>query len=78
MPLQDDGSTYSFGWAGSIGEDFTTELLRTFIDVTTVQEFFAFVDSKEVFATISQNLVFAFANGDIAYILAAHLPIRKN
>jgi acyl-homoserine lactone acylase PvdQ len=76
MPLQDDGSTYSFGWAGSIGEDFTTELLRKVIDATTVNEFFAFVDSKEVFASISQNLIFAFANGDIAYILAANFPIR--
>jgi acyl-homoserine lactone acylase PvdQ len=78
MPIQDDGSTYSLAWAGSIGEDFTTEVLRKFIDVTTIQEFFAYVDSKEVYASISQNLVLAFANGDIAYILGANLPIRKS
>jgi len=34
--MQDDGSTYSLAWAGSIGQDFTTELLRKVIDATTV------------------------------------------
>jgi acyl-homoserine lactone acylase PvdQ len=78
LPIQDDGSTYSLAWAGSIGEDFTIDLLRKLIDATTIQEFFAHIDSKEVYATISQNLVLAFANGDIAYILGANLPIRKS
>jgi penicillin G amidase len=78
IPMQDDGSSYSLAWAGSIEEDLTTDILRAIIDVTTVQEFFAIVDSNEIFASVSQNLVFAFANGDIAYILCANLPIRKN
>jgi penicillin G amidase len=78
IPMQDDGSAYSFAWAGSVGEDFTTEVLRTFLDTTNVQDLFAYIDNKEVYATISQNLVMAFANGDIAYILGANLPIRKS
>ena len=76
--MQDDGSAYSFAWAGSVGKDFTTEVLRTFLDTTNVQDLFAYIDNKEVYATISQNLVMAFANGDIAYILGANLPIRKS
>jgi hypothetical protein len=40
-------------WAGSIGEDYTTEVLRKVIDATTVQEFFAYIDSKEAFDSIS-------------------------
>jgi acyl-homoserine lactone acylase PvdQ len=78
LPIQDDGSTYSLAWSGSIGEDFTIEVFRKLIDATTIEEFFAYIDSKEVYATISQNLVLAFANGDIAYMLGANFPIRKN
>ena len=73
-----DGSTYSLAWVGSIGQDYTVEVLRKFIDIKNVQEVFSYVDSLEVYATISQNLVMAFSNGDIAYILGANLPLRKS
>lgn len=78
LPTANDGSLYSFAWTGSIGEESTTNFLRQFQRVKNVKEVFAEVDSKEMFSSVPQNLIMAFADGDIAYFLANTMPIRKN
>ena len=44
----------------------------------TIHEMFDHFDSFDVYASIPQNSVFAFSNGDIGYLLANNMPIRKN
>ncbi len=78
LPTANDGSLYSFAWTGSIGEESTTNFLRQFQRVKNVKEGFAEVDSKEMFSSVPQNLIMAFADGDIAYFLANTMPIREN
>jgi penicillin amidase len=78
LPTNDDGSLYSFAWTGSISEESTTDFLRKFQRVKNVKEVFADIDSQEMFASVPQNLIMAFADGDIAYFLANTMPIRKS
>jgi penicillin G amidase len=76
--MVEDGSKYSFAWSGAVGIDLTVDVLRNFNAAENVTSLFNYVDNLEFYGTISQNLILAFANGDIAYILGASLPIRKS
>ncbi len=43
-----------------------------------VKDVFTEIDSHKNFSSVPQNLIMAFADGDIAFFLANTIPIRKS
>lgn len=78
LPQKNDGSIFSFAWAGATDEEGTTKVLRDFIKATHIKDIDTIVNSMKVFNSVPQNLIVAFANGDIGFYLANNIPIRKN
>ncbi len=52
--------------------------MRKFTKVKNVKEVITEIDSQEIYSSVPQNLVMAFADGDIAFILTNNIPIRKD
>ena len=42
------------------------------------KEAFDFFDKQEIYGSVPQNLILAYENGDIAYLLANNMPVRKH
>jgi penicillin G amidase len=78
LPKGDDNSVFSFAWSGNIPEEGTTKVLGDFIRATSIKDIDTIVDSMETFNSVPQNLILAFANGDIGFYLANNIPLRKD
>jgi penicillin amidase len=69
---------YSFAWSGAIPHESTVKTIRKFLRYSNVKQLEADLEVEEIYASIPQNCLIAFENGDIAYLLAHNAPIRKN
>eukprot|EP00347_Sterkiella_histriomuscorum_P007762 403347656 len=77
VPPIDKGAHYSLAWTGHSKEDNTIEIIRALFKTTSVKEAFDMIDAKG-YKSVPQNMVVAYNNGDIGYMLGALMPKRKN
>ena len=78
LPSPRHKSVYSFAWTGDIPYESTVRVVREFIRATNIKQIEESFDKDEIFASVPQNLLLAFENGDIGFFLANNMPIRKH
>jgi penicillin amidase len=78
IPMIQGEHHYSLAWTGHSDHEHSVTLFSSFNKLKTAIDMSNLFDSLGIYHTVPQNLVFAFDNGDIGYILAANYPNRKN
>lgn len=53
-------------------------ILKNMMEAKDVKSIVKELESHEIFASVPQNILMAFDNGDIAYFLGSNIPLRKH
>ena len=69
-----DGHVLAFRWTG---QEATNEI-EALLDVNHAGDYDAFAAALEIFGSPAQNMIYGDVDGNIGYVLAGKIPIRRN